>query len=404
MSKTLAVKISDVLIKRYADDASVGTLRDTRHPELRFRFKSGSRGSWFLVLHQNGKSSWKKLGNFPAVKTSSVLKFFPDVLAKYTLIPHANVVLPEWDCVADLLTWYENRVLVNSFLSLKRKRSIKSVLKVHLQPRLGDVLIEELDHALLDELLIWPLQEKYELSTVRLILSVLKKACKQARTLKLIAFNPLAEVKFSDFTDAKILPKGCALHSNVVPMLTTQLQKASTMERTFVLMILFHGTRIGETRLAQWEHIDLIKKTWFIPAQNTKTKTAHNLPLSDTALAVLMAHRGTANTGFIFKNGPTAKTCLSEMTANGLIQCVSARSWRAHDLRKFARTTWMDLDIDYLVGEMLLNHVLNKMDKTYIHTHAENLMRRALIKYHAWLVEQGLDLAAETLPALNGYI
>ncbi len=43
----------------------------------------------------------------------------------------------------------------------------------------------------------------------------------------------------------------------------------------------------------------------------------------------------------------------------------------------------------------LLNHVLNKTDKTYIHTHAENLMRRALIKYHAWLVEQGLDLSAE---------
>ena len=97
---------------------------------------------------------------------------------------------------------------MNRFLSLKRKRSIKSALKVHLQPRLGDVLIEELDHVLLDELLIWPLQESYDLSTVRLILSVLKKACKQARTLKLIAFNPIAEIKFSDFTGAKIMPKG----------------------------------------------------------------------------------------------------------------------------------------------------------------------------------------------------
>ncbi len=59
MSKTLTVKISDALIKRYAGDTDVGTLRDARHPELRFRFKSEARGSWFLVLHQNGKSSWK---------------------------------------------------------------------------------------------------------------------------------------------------------------------------------------------------------------------------------------------------------------------------------------------------------------------------------------------------------
>ncbi len=279
---------------------------------------------------------------------------------------------------------------MNRFLSLKRKRSIKSVLKVHLQPRLGHVLIEELDHALLDELLIWPLQEKYELFTVRLILSVLKKACKQARTLKLIAFNPIAEIKFSDFTDAKIQPKGCALQANAVPLLAEQLHKSGEMERVFVLMILLHGTRIGETRLARWEHIDFIKKTWFIPAENTKTKTAHILPLSDVALALLRSFKDEDGSGFIFKL--SSKVGLSETTANGIIQCVSSREWRAHDLRKFARTTWMDLDIDYLVGEMLLNHVLNKMDKTYIHTHAENLMRRALVKYHDWLIEQGLGL------------
>ena len=91
---------------------------------------------------------------------------------------------------------------------------------------------------------------------------------------------------------------------------------------------------------------------------NTKTKTAHNLPLSDTALTILMAHRGEVNSDFIFKICPKAKTGLFEMAVNGLNQCVSARLWCAHDLSGFARTAWMN--IDYLVGEMLLNHVLNK--------------------------------------------
>lgn len=390
ISKTQTVKISDALIKRYAADLNVGTLRDTRHPELRFRFKSGVTGSWFVVLHQHGKTSWKKLGNYPAVKTASVLKFFPEVLAQYSLSQQASVVLPEWDGVADLLSWYETRVLADHGLSLKRKRSIKSVLKVHLKPRLSGVLIEELDHALLDELLVWPLQAKYALSTVRLIFSVLKKACKQARKMNYIGFNPLADIRFSDFTGVKIQPRGCALLANAVPMLAEQLRKSGEMERTFVLMILLHGTRIGETRLAKWAHIDFVKKTWFIPAENTKTKTAHLLPLSDLACGLLAGFKKQGGSGYIFKL--SAKVGLSETTANGIVQCVSGREWRAHDLRKFARTSWMDLDIDYLVGEMLLNHVLNKMDKTYIHTHAENLMRRALVKYHDWLVEQGLGL------------
>lgn len=400
MSKTLAVRISDAQIKRFMADDSVVQLRDSRHANLFFRFGATGRGSWYLVLHRNAKSEWKKIGRYPAVKTAKVLENFPELLAQYTLIPHSSVLLSSFELVSDLLDWYKKRVLVNRSLSLKRKASIKSVLKVHLHPKLGDCSIDELDHALLDNKLIWPLQEGYELSTVRLILSVLKKAFKQARTLKLIAFNPIAEVKFSDFTDAVIQPKGCALLANAAPKLAKQLQKSGEMERVFVLMMLLHGTRIGETRLAKWKHIDFENKAWFIPKENTKTKTEHVLPLSDVALTLLANFSDGVRVGYVFKlffsDDP-----LSETSSNGIVQCVSGREWRAHDLRKFARTTWMDLGIDYLTGEMLLNHVLNKMDKTYIHTHANNLMRRALVKYHDWLIKQGLDIKQSNTVSLE---
>ncbi len=388
MSKTRAVRISDAQINLFMYDDAVSELRDTRHSNLRFRFGAKGRGSWYLVLHRNAKAEWKKLGNYPAVKTAFVIKNFPKIFMQYSLIPHSTVLLAEYDNVADLLNWYVQRVLLNRFISLSRKASIKSAVKVHLLPKLGALLIEDLDHGVLDRQLIWPLQESYELSTVRLILSVLKKAFKQARTLNLIAFNPIAEVRFSDFTDAKITPKGCAFQAMALPQLADKLQKSGKMERVFVLMMLLHGTRIGETRLAKWSHIDVEKKTWRIPKENTKTKVDHVLPLSDCAIA-LLSDFDIKRVGFIFKLKRTRP--LSETSANGIVQCISAREWRAHDLRKFARTTWMDLGIDYLVGEMLLNHVLNKMDKTYIHTHANNLMRKALVKYHHWLIGQGLD-------------
>lgn len=388
MSKTRVVRISDSKIKQFMNDDSVSQLRDTRHSTLRFRFGARGRGSWYLVLHRNAKTEWKKIGNFPAVGTSNVLKHLPELLTQYSLIPHTTVQLSEWELVGDLLGWYVERVELNGFLSSKRKASIRSVVKVHLLPKLGEFLIEDLDHALLDRELVWPLQCDYELSTVRLILSVLKKAFKQARTLKLIPFNPIAEVKFSDFTDAQIMPKSCAIQASALPRVVRQLEKVIESERVFILMMLLHGTRIGETRLAKWDHIDVDNKTWFIPKENTKTKVDLVLPLTDVALSLLTGFSD-KHQGFIFKsNGLTG---LSEVAANDVVQRVSLREWRAHDLRKFARTSWMDLGVDYLVGEMLLNHVLNKMDKTYIHTHANNLMRQALVTYHDWLSEQGLS-------------
>ncbi|PKF60634.1 integrase [Psychromonas sp. psych-6C06] len=388
MSKTRAVRISEAQIQRYMGDDAVSQLRDTRHGNLRFRYGAHGSGSWYLVLHRNSKTQWKKIGNYPAVKTASVMKHFPELLTQYSLVPHSTVVLPEWESVGELLDWYVKRVLCNRFMSSKRKASVKSVVKVHLMPKLGSLLIDELDHAVLDTQLIWPLQQDYELSTVRLILAVLKKAFKQARTLKLIALNPISEIQFSDFTDAKIIPKSCALQANSVAQLAEQLGACDEMERTFVLMMLLHGTRIGETRLAKWSHIDMENNTWFIPKENTKTKVDHVLPLTYVALTLLADFDADSRAGFIFKSGAVAG--LSEKQANDVVQRVSDREWRAHDLRKFARTAWMDLDIDYLVAEMLLNHVLNKMDKTYIHTHATHLMRDALVKYHDWLMTQGL--------------
>ena len=59
--------------------------------------------------------------------------------------------------------------------------------------------------------------------------------------------------------------------------------------------------------------------------------------------------------------------------------------WSSHDLRKVARTQWMDLGIDYLVGEMLLNHAMKDLDATYIHTTAEGMKRKALETWHQHL-------------------
>ena len=62
-------------------------------------------------------------------------------------------------------------------------------------------------------------------------------------------------------------------------------------------------------------------------------------------------------------------------------------------MRKLARTVWAEIGIDYLVGEMLLNHSMGTLAKTYIRTTADQLRRQALEQWHAWLDARGFAAA-----------
>ena len=55
---------------------------------------------------------------------------------------------------------------------------------------------------------------------------------------------------------------------------------------------------------------------------------------------------------------------------------------------------WADLGVDYLIGELLLNHALDDLDAAYIHTHAMTLKRDALERWHLWLAARGLPFFA----------
>lgn len=66
--------------------------------------------------------------------------------------------------------------------------------------------------------------------------------------------------------------------------------------------------------------------------------------------------------------------------------------WTSHDLRKLARTGWADLGIDFLIGEMLINHAMGHNVQAYIHSTVEERKRIALEQWHAHLDGKGLIL------------
>lgn len=148
-------------------------------------------------------------------------------------------------------------------------------------------------------------------------------------------------------------------------------------------------TRIGETMMAEWSHIDFDAKTWFIPKENVKgargKKQSHTVFLSDYALALFKElKRHTGNGKWLFpsktfdgKNHTDTKTVTKQMTDrqeqftertvmlkgrrqdNTLVLSDGENgNWTPHDMRRTGATMMQALGVPSDVIDRCQNHVL----------------------------------------------
>lgn len=348
-----------------------------------------------MVRYSDSTGMWRKVGNWPALPAKTLIERMPDILGQFAVDPNSK---PSADgafvTVGDLMRWHVSRTKADRNLSHSRRSSILSSTTKHIIPRIGDVPLSDVAHQIIDEHLMWPLQQDYSVSYCRMIFEVMRGAFRNARKLRQVTNDPCSGMRFSDFITAPSQTKQGTLRSDMIEDLSNQFRKYADSYRMLALLMLCHGTRIGETRRAKWSHFAGLNSeddcSWNIPKTDTKTKTAHRLPITEEVKSELVNYRKKQKeagySGAWLFPGTGGKP-ISAGTANRNIQAVSGRQWTAHDLRKLARTCWADLGVDYMVGEMLLNHALSKLDRTYIHTYVEKQIVEALKKYHDFLTD-----------------
>lgn len=387
-----AVKITDAEIKRQASTA-VRNLRDIENRGLYLRFtQARDRASWYLVV----KGQWNRIGHFPDLTAKQVVAALPAI--RLRLEAGEGSSLSKWGTVGELLAWYAERMARDRNLSSKRKKTGASAIKCHLIPRLLDMPLTDVTKANLDSQLMWPLQEALSIDYVRLVFQLLALAFRQAFTLGLIASNPMTGIKFSDFSKAKVGIKPSRLRGVQLPDLLEQLAEVfitAPRDAMLALLMLCHGSRIGESRLTEWPHISLAEREWFIPGDHTKTGVEHHLPLTEQMCAILIRYRDWQYANgydgqYVFpaRNGKP----LSEGQASAVFTRLGKGEWTSHDLRKVARTGWADIGIDYLIGELLINHTMGHNVKVYVQSDVMNRKRDALEQWHAHLDQRGFTL------------
>ena len=394
-SKSVDVKFSEATINRYLEDKSVTQLKDPRYP-LRLRFcQCRTKASWHLVTYRNNQTYWRKVGNWPALNVKTLINQLPELSAQVAINPGVKQLnTQQFESVSDVLTWYQARCFKLTNLSKDRKATIKSVIKCHLLPALGEIKHDQLDMSQIDELLILPLQAIRKPSTVRLAFVVLKAAFNQAMGLKKIRINSLDGVFFSNFIVEDIQDKPGKISPMMLPALLSRLTEQAIRIQVLVILMLCHATRIGETRQIRWQYIDLSAALMTLPSYITKTNQELEIPLSDSIISLLRAYKRQQRLkgyqgDYLFPGQqPGRAVCAS--TASKLMQQFSQGQFSAHDFRKLTGIMLGRQGVDFMIIKLIFNHKLSALDRAYFKTLTTQPQRGALVNYHQHLDTLGL--------------
>ncbi|PMJ89830.1 site-specific integrase [Vibrio sp. 10N.261.55.A7] len=387
VTQTVKCKISDAKIRQYAKAPGVRQLKDERLSLYYVYKKDRSKGSWKLFTYRNGKQTSQVFANFPKTKAVSAVNLVQFHKEQGTaLVEHQF-----FESVNDVLDWHITRQERLRKVESSRLVGMRSMFNAHLYSCFDGISLEALTHSIVDDCLIVALlSQQYSLSYVRGMFQLIKVAFSTAKKMDKLDVNPMSDMKWTDFIDQPIRPKPPKLLPLNILSTLEQIGNSNPISHALCMIMLYHGTRVGETRLAKWCHISFEAKQWRIPERNTKSKKEVVYPLTDQMVEYLQSykqwllrHHYKGNNVFPLTKrdkGPIHNTRASE-----LVREVSKGKWAAHDLRKLARTVWADLGVDYLVSESLLNHAKDKLDVVYIHSTVELQKKEALISYHNWL-------------------
>ena len=146
---------------------------------------------------------------------------------------------------------------------------------------------------------------------------------------------------------------------------------------------LLTAQRGGELRSMAWRNVDLETGWWTIPAEQSKNKLAHRVPLGPAALALLRELQSQAQEGnpWVFRtpshigHRKTAHKCTVR------VRKVSAVDFVPHDLRRTAASHMTSLGISRLVVAKILNHVERGVTAVY-DRHSYDSEKRAALE--AW--------------------
>jgi integrase len=167
----------------------------------------------------------------------------------------------------------------------------------------------------------------------------------------------------------------------------TRLNDARMDEGTRLALKLQLATaqRSGEVISSAWDEFDLVNGWWTIPAEKSKNKLPHRVPLSPPALEVLEQARKVCGGSFYPFPSPRGDKPMAQIALGHALRknlaVLGVGDFTPHDLRRTAASHMTGMGISRLVVSKILNHVERGVTAVYDRHSYDAEKRQAL---EAW--------------------
>jgi integrase len=189
--------------------------------------------------------------------------------------------------------------------SERTRTVIAASLQNDVFPALGGKPISEIQPADIRNL-VQAIEGRGAGETAGRVFQRLRSICRYAVAHDLISVDPTYPLKPAEIFKPRRVEHRAAMSERDVPTFLHRLAAYEGDPTTVaaLTLLMLTAVRPGELRGARWEEIDTEQKLWRVPAERMKMKTAHTVPLSEQALAILDIMRPITGEGALVLPSP----------------------------------------------------------------------------------------------------
>lgn len=262
-------------------------------------------------------------------------------------------------------------------------KEIKRAFEKDVFPIIGDTPINEVTRQDIRSILERLTKRKAK-SMANRLLANLKQFFGYADDEELITLDPTRRLT-KERVGGKEKSRKRYLEESEIGLLKGLLPKSGlrTEYQALIWFLLSTGCRVNEVLRAKWEHFNIPKRIFTIPAEHAKNTLQHEVYLSRFALKQLVILKKTRTTQWLVPNrkseGPITRQVLTKQVTdrqqepseknrvnNPQALVLSKGRWVIHDLRRTAGTTMQELGImPHIIKKCLNQKIEDKIIETY---------------------------------------
>jgi integrase len=363
-------KLTDLFVER-AKPPTRGRLEyfDASFPGLALRVTANGRKSWSMFYRSGGRLRRFTIGAYPAIKPAQARREATAALERVRQgfdpaeekRARRDNLRPEADTFAALACDYLERHLqknnaASTYQEAKRDLEHDAIAQWRNRP------ISSITRRDVIELIDGIITRGAEIQANRTF-ARLRALFNWAIEKDRLSVSPVARMK----PPTKERPRDRVLSDDELRWFWSATEEIDWPFGPLAKLLLLTAQRRDEVAGMEWPELDLAKPAWIIPRHKAKNNRAHEVALSDAALAVLQSVPRIGN-GLVFTTtGETAVSGFSRAKSRLDAAMQNAKradfgkanqipEWTLHDLRRTAATGMARLKFPPHVVDKVLNH------------------------------------------------